>query len=298
LRIDVLASTDDFPVIAVFDRITKHPGSKIALAVTDSTNQTVIKIMDEDGTNLRAITSGPLDTQPSWSPDGRKIVFARQTHSGGTTNQSIQVVNADGTGLTALTSGPSDAAPAWAPDGSRIAFVGPSAPFGAIFLMNPDGTNVVNTGVKVFGSKLSWSPDSKQIVYSNYDEDGSGTVRLYVWAVAGGGSTKLSTPACQPWGATAPDWSSTGTIGFFCDTHGNPNGNLWLATMAATGGGYKPVTGNLYGKVIGGPIWSPDGSKFAYGEGTGIVIVPEDGGPSTETLSLGGGRLAWMDWGP
>ena len=300
LKIDVLASFVDYPVLAVFDRITKHPGSKMALVVRNASNETGIVVMDEDGTHLRGVTSGPADSWPSWSPDGTQVVFARQTVGGGTSTTSIQVVNADGTGLKALTSGPFDTGPVWAPDGSRIAFVRTHPSSGTtLALMNPDGTNAVDTGVKVFGAKLSWSPDSSQIVYSNYDPDGSGTVRLFVWTVGGGGSTKLATPACQPWGAVAPEWSSTGTIGFFCETHGNPDGNLWIATMSATGGSYKAITGNLYGKVIGGPTWSPDGTKFARVESGAIVVADAGGGGASTNLGVTtGGTIVGLDWGP
>ena len=65
------------------------------------------------------VTTGPGDdTTPDWSPDRRRIVFARQTGR----QSEIWVVRRDGGGLLRLTRGFVDAQPAWAPNGQQIAF--------------------------------------------------------------------------------------------------------------------------------------------------------------------------------
>ncbi len=86
--------------------------------------------------------------RPRWSPDGQRIVFS----CAGT----IYVMDADGSALTKLTE-PSGF-PTWSPDGSQIAFVSSRDGLGkcvgglcgsggiysdAIFLMNPDGSNII-----------------------------------------------------------------------------------------------------------------------------------------------------------
>jgi Tol biopolymer transport system component len=59
------------------------------------------------------------DRHPTWSPDGRRIAFARvsfRVEDGVTYSQQpagIYVMNADGTGVTRLTTSPSS--PAWQP---------------------------------------------------------------------------------------------------------------------------------------------------------------------------------------
>ena len=67
------------------------------------------------------ITHGSAeDLAPDWSPDRRRIVFARQIP--GKPTSEIWVVRRDGGGLRRLTQGSVDVQPAWSPDGQTIAF--------------------------------------------------------------------------------------------------------------------------------------------------------------------------------
>jgi TolB protein len=59
------------------------------------------------------------DIEPAWSPDGKKIAFARLV--GG--HPQIFVMNANGGGVRALTHGaPDHLDPTWSPDGKTIAY--------------------------------------------------------------------------------------------------------------------------------------------------------------------------------
>jgi len=59
------------------------------------------------------------NVNPSWSPDGRQIVFETRRHG----RAQLYVINADGTGERRLTrSLGDDTHPAWSPDGSTIVF--------------------------------------------------------------------------------------------------------------------------------------------------------------------------------
>lgn len=102
---------------------------------------------------------------PSWSPDGKRIVFDR-------IGAGIWVVNSDGSSLRAITKeGSSDEyEPAWSPDGKHIAFVHQSTTKpGAIYLVDANGGSarqLIKPPPRSDNDELpSWSPDGKWIVF-------------------------------------------------------------------------------------------------------------------------------------
>lgn len=79
----------------------------------------------EGDTPARPYTRGPKsDSQPRWSPDGRRLAFVRQTGEGPDAERQIWIIERDGGEAWQLTSMRHGAGnPIWSPDGRRIAFV-------------------------------------------------------------------------------------------------------------------------------------------------------------------------------
>ena len=77
-------------------------------------------VMNRDGTGVRNLTEHPgFDGYPTWSPDGRHIVFS--SNRSGTFQ--LWVIRPDGSHLQRLIeSSGDDVRPAWSPDGRSIAF--------------------------------------------------------------------------------------------------------------------------------------------------------------------------------
>ncbi len=114
-------------------------------AVTDNTDNHAtaeIYLIDAVGTGkpTRLTNNAEEERAPSWSPDGRRIVFCCRR---GGPDFEICVMNADGTGQVQLTNNTiGDLTPSWSPDGMRIVFhrrVGERGQF-QLILINADGT--------------------------------------------------------------------------------------------------------------------------------------------------------------
>jgi Tol biopolymer transport system component len=88
----------------------------------------------QSGAGLKQLTRGTYPSAgPAFSPDGKRIAFARL--GGG-----IFSMNLDGTGVRQLTSNGRDSFPAWSPDGKQIAFVRPLASGWRIYVMSASGS--------------------------------------------------------------------------------------------------------------------------------------------------------------
>lgn len=126
---------------------------------------------------------------PSWSPDGRRIVFSGLAN--GVTD--LYMIDADGRNLRQLTDDPyGDLQPAWSPDGRSIAFASERGPqsdlttlkFGEWQISVLDlETNEVRVLPQQDGKNLNpqWSPDGKAVAFLS---DRTGIAQLYLFEMA------------------------------------------------------------------------------------------------------------------
>ncbi len=106
---------------------------------------------------------------PSWSPDGSKIVFvhAEIYESGGnlySTGHDIYIMNTDGSGWDQLTTdGYENMHPRWSPDGTKIVCQSDEG----ICTVDLQGNKEVLVN---YGGNPSWSPDGSMIIFDGDDE--------------------------------------------------------------------------------------------------------------------------------
>ena len=147
-----------------FDPAYSADGEQIAFATS-----TDVWRMGADGSGATNLTSGlpGYASQPGWSPDGTRIVFAADPEIDGV--WEVYVMNSDGSGAVALTESTGGDTPAWSPDGTRIAFRR-TLPQTDIYTMNPDGSamSAVTTSPRE-ESGPDWSPDGTRIAFSADD---------------------------------------------------------------------------------------------------------------------------------
>ena len=123
-----------------------------------------IFIANADMTGLMQLTSGLWAINPSFSPDGSKIVFATATLSG---NGDIWTKDLATGATRQLTTDPAaDAGPKWSPDGTRIAFTSYRSGESEVYIMNADGTNQTRlTYCGVGCGQPDWSPNGKSLAF-------------------------------------------------------------------------------------------------------------------------------------
>lgn len=148
-------------------------GTSITYAkFNDATNNFKIMIADRNGNNARDI-EGVSGWDPTWSPDGKQILFASDSRG----LVQIYRVRVDGKNLTAVTNLPAiRGRNDWSADGKYIVTYSGPAWNRELFIMNADGTNphqLTPSGGNSQGP--SFSPDGKWVAFTayfdNYGED-------------------------------------------------------------------------------------------------------------------------------
>ncbi len=132
------------------------------------------------------------DYEPSWSPNGERIVFCSTRASHPTLN--IFSMQRDGTDIQQLTftsEGYGNSFPAYSPDGKEIAFIGEREGQRDLFIMNSDGTEIRNLTDDAVrdGDYLCFSSDGRKI-FTNRNVDGNRDI--YTVEVASGAIERIT----------------------------------------------------------------------------------------------------------
>jgi len=174
--------------------------------------------MTDEGDSLFRVTrhdSRQYFIEPSFSPDGRLIVFEVDMETpGGVQRGSVWRVASDGSGLTQLSGGTGgstdDRQPNWSPIGDRILFQRrlPPSDDWDLYTMSIDGEDVQKvTGTPSSDTDASWSPDGRWIVYSS-DYGGLTYPNIFIIRAEGGEPIRVTRDGNHEHGA--PSWSPDG----------------------------------------------------------------------------------------
>jgi Tol biopolymer transport system component len=149
-----------------------------------------------------------VDTQPTWSPNGRKIAF---THGPDVDSVwDIYTMSPDGSRVRQLTSGALDNEfPNWSPDGTRIVFNSlRDEPLGEnyeVYSMRAGGGHVTRLTFEPAAGDYApaWSPDGCRIVFAS---SRAGSVQDIFTMRADGSHQRNRTKDDDDTYNGAPDW--------------------------------------------------------------------------------------------
>ena len=215
-----------------------------------------------DGTDARRLTFRKAefdDTEPRWSPDGRRIAFL-MSHVSGRSDYIIALMDADGSNFQYLLELPDGQSVhstlEWSPDGRWIGFLCDCPSPGSsdrrvLFTVRSDGTEVLDLGEAA--SPPAWSPDGTRIAFFQDSEGGmemitasaDGTDRQQVLALARAGERSSMNLL----------WSPDGAALLYFDRWQNEPAMGAIVSIED-----RSILAEFAGVVA---AWSPDGSRIA-----------------------------------
>ncbi len=217
--LEFTATPGDIPV-PVATSLGGGSGQIVFASTRSGTPQ--LYLVKTDGTDLVQLTDIEQGAcQPSWSPDGRQLVFTSpcpgrsEFYETLYNESSLYIINADGTGLKQLTPAPgSDFDPDWSPDGTRIAFTSVRDGFRQIYSLDVTSlavTLLTNTTNEIESSQPDWSPDGTKIAYT---VKRVGTYQVWAMTDTGQEALQLARSGQDLWDFL-PVWSPDGKTIFF-----------------------------------------------------------------------------------
>jgi Tol biopolymer transport system component len=208
------------------------------------------------GARVQLTSGSDRDADPSFSPDGRRIVFDRCPVAD---RCRIATVAVTGTNETDLTPPPlvgHDESPSFSPDGSRIVFTKAGLSGRHLFVMGSNGHDVRRlTSGRGQDRGAMYSPDGSSIVFERY-RTGVG-FRVFEIAASGGTPSPLTSGP----GDYSPSISPDGSRILFARRTGTGSA-IWL--MDANGSSERALTTPRMRISDTQPTFSPDGSRIAF----------------------------------
>jgi TolB protein len=248
------------------------PGPNGRIAFADYIGGQIYTV-NPDGSALRQLTHlGPNRGAdfPSWSPNGRRILFSVFRTDSDDDHSRIWIMNADGTNqhqLAGDVEGFRDYTPKYTPDAGQIVFTRckPDDGVCAIWKMRADGTHKraltpyidgPNNEAVDFGPSVS--PNGRWVAFTRFFEGGF-VARVFVMCADGRNPHPVTPPRLE---GGAPDWSPSGRHIAF-NSNGARNGSS-LFTMKPDGADIHRITRDRFPHNDALPSYSPQGDRIAF----------------------------------
>ena len=259
---------------AVFARMTGETGFfDTRIVFVDETGpkekrKKRLAIIDQDGANFRAISSGSeMLLTPRFSPRGDRVAFMALEEAGRANVQILEL----GSGRRSVVGGNTTSfSPRFSPNGAQLAMSVESA--GNTNLAIADiGSGSVRplTSGGAIDTSPSFSPDGGQIVF---ESDRGGGQQIYLMGADGSGARRISFGEGR---YSTPVWSPKGDYIAFTRQKGN---TFAIGIMKPDGSGERILTEGYHNE---GPSWAPNGRYIMFfreaGAGPKLFMVDVSG---------------------
>lgn len=230
-----------------------------------------LAIMDQDGANVKTLTSGgDLVLTPRFSPTRQEVTY--MSFDGGQPRVYLYQIETGQREVVGNFPGMTFS-PRFSPDGQKIVMSlqqDGNANIYSMDLRSRSTTRLTNSAS--IDTAPSFSPDGSKIVF---ESDRGGKQQLYVMSAGGGGAKRVSFGNGR---YSTPVWSPRGDLIAFTKQSG---GQFLIGVMRPDGSGERILTEGFHNE---GPTWAPNGRVLMFfRESRGA-----SGGPKLYSIDLTG----------
>lgn len=242
---------------SVYERLTGEKGYfDTRIAFVDETGGKAqrmkrLAIMDQDGANFRALTSGEdLVVTPRFSPSRQELAYASLAGD----KWNVYIFNIETGQRELIGNFPNMAfSPRFSPDGQQVVFSLQQGGNANIYKMDLRTKQMTRlTESPSIDTAPSYSPDGSQIVF---ESDRGGQQQLYIMSANGGPANRIS---FGPGRYGTPVWSPRGDVIAFTKQE---SGAFKIGVIKPDGSGERILTEGYHNE---GPTWAPNGRVLMF----------------------------------
>jgi len=210
-------------------------------------------VINIDGTGLKQLTDDEVrDAYPSWSPDGKKIIYGKDIKK---YDPRLYIINADGTGEKRLFDDDySDSFGTYSPDGSKLAYMSKRDKHWQLFIYNfkdKSRKQILKSNTNDFNPV--WSHDGKKIVFES-SRTGNNQDDIFILNLKSGKLEQVTNT--QDYNEVYPFFSPVNNQIMFLTVKDKVS---YLFTINEDGTGRKKVADKVWYAS-----WLPNGEKIIY----------------------------------